>query len=150
MSNDSKSELPRIPFLFTPQANLLASGMPDEQGLKEAAEYGVKRVINLCPSAETPITEPGTIAALGMEYINIPIAGPADLSRANTEKLAAVLDADEELTLIHCASSNRVGALIALKTFWIDGKPLADAINLGRASGLTRLEEAVKHIIQNS
>lgn len=141
-------ELPQIPFLFTPQLDVLACGMPDENGLKEAAAFGVKTLVNVCPSAETPITEPGTCAALGMEYITIPVTGLEDLNRANVEKLANALNTERGKVLVHCRSSNRVGALFALKAFWLDGKTEQEAIDLGRAAGLTKLEDGVRYLMQ--
>ena len=141
-------ELPRIPFLFTPQMDVLACGMPDENGLKEAAEFGVKTVVNLCPAAETPLTEPGTVTALGMDYMVIPVATLQDLNRDNVDKLAAALDSGRGKVMVHCRSSNRVGALFALKAFWLDGKTEQEAIALGRAAGLTKLEEGVLHLMR--
>ena len=148
MSN-ATDNMPSIPFLFTPAPNLLASGMPDERGLQQAATYGVKRVINLCPANETPPSEPGFIFSHGMDYQNIPIAGPGDLNRENVDKLAALLD-QEQSTLVHCGSSNRVGAMLALKAFWVDGKSPQEALRYGQSAGLTKLEPVVTQILQQA
>ena len=149
MSN-ATGNLPSIPFLFAPAPNLLASGMPDEHGLQQAATYGVKRVINLCPVNETPPTEPAFIASQGMDYQTVPIAGPGDLNRENVEKLAALLDQDDQSTLVHCVSSNRVGALLALKAFWVDGKSVEEALQFGLSAGLTKLLPMVQQILQQA
>lgn len=149
MSN-ATGNMPSIPFLFTPAPNLLASGMPDQRGLQQAATYGVKRVINLCPANETPPTEPDFIVSQGMDYQTVPIAGPGDLNRENVEKLAALLDDQSESTLIHCGSSNRVGAMLALKAFWVDGKSAEEALQFGLSAGLTKLEPLVKQILQQA
>ena len=46
--------------------------------------------------------------------------------------------------IIHCASGNRVGALLALRANLIQGKSASEALAFGKAAGLTTLEDAVK------
>src|SRR3546814_2241952 len=69
---------------------------------------GVTRVINLCPPDEPcAYDEEGLMAELGLDYLNIPVAGGADLSEDNARKLAIALEAIAGTALVHCASSNR-------------------------------------------
>ncbi|PPU82009.1 hypothetical protein XpopCFBP1817_20380 [Xanthomonas populi] len=49
--------------------------------------------------------------------------------------------------LIHCASSNRVGALIALEKGRANGAPRDEAIAIGRAAGMTSLEPLVMRLL---
>ena len=46
--------------------------------------------------------------------------------------------------LLHCGSGNRVGALLALAAFHVDGRPADAALQYGLDSGLTRLEPVVR------
>ena len=53
----------------------------------------------------------------------------------------------DEPTVLYCGSSNRVGALLALKAYWLDGADPEDALELGRAAGMTRLEGRVTELM---
>ena len=49
--------------------------------------------------------------------------------------------------LLHCGSGNRIGALLALRAVWLEGKDPAAALDYGKAAGLTGLEPAVKSML---
>ena len=87
---------------------------------------------------------------LGLET-GIPISGATDLTKENMQALVAGLkDAPKGPVMIHCASGNRAGALLALKAAWVDGKKLEDAVALGKKAGLTRLEEALRALLKGA
>ena len=46
--------------------------------------------------------------------------------------------------VLHCASSNRVGALLAMKAFYVDEATPEEALALARKAGITRMEPAVR------
>lgn len=142
-----KHEL-RLPNQCTPTPDVLSCGMPTPQELKQAQAAGFKTVINLCQPQETPRDEPTTVQTLGMRYFNIPVAGPGDLTEAKARQLGAVVnDCDNHPVLIHCMSGNRVGALMALKAFFVDGKAPREALEAGRAAGLKALEPEVWRLL---
>lgn len=137
-----------IPNCCTPAEGLCTGGRPRQSDLQDARNQGVGTVVNLCPHAEDPgYDEPAFVQQLGMQYVNIPIAGPADLTRANAQRLADALADSAGGVLVHCASGNRVGALFALKAHYIDGRPLEQAIADGKAHGLKASEPAVRQIL---
>lgn len=137
-----------IPNCCTPAEGLCTGGRPRQSDLQEAKNRGVSMVINLCPAAEDPgYDEASFVRQLDMQYVNIPIAGPADLTRANAQRLADALADCTGGALVHCASGNRVGALFALKAHYIDGRPLEQAIADGKAHGLKASEPAVRQIL---
>jgi uncharacterized protein (TIGR01244 family) len=141
-----------IPNACTPGTGLCTGGRPSPAHLAHAAELGVKVVVNLCPAAESPgFDEAAVVAGLGMNYVNIPVAGAGDLTPANVALLAAALDGHgaDRRTLLHCASGNRVGAMLALKAKQVDGKTAAEALDIGRAAGLTALEPVVAQLLQS-
>lgn len=86
--------------------------------------------------------------AAGMSYVQIPIGSEADLDLGSVRALDAILDdpARSPAALV-CASGNRSGALLALRAFWLDGKPAEEALALGKAAGLTRLEPSVRSLL---
>ena len=86
----------------------------------------------------------------GATFQRIPVGGPDDLTRENVEALAAALEAARgQETVLYCASSNRVGAMLALKAFWLDGASAEDALSLGRRAGMRALEPEVRRILEN-
>ncbi|TJY59837.1 hypothetical protein E4T66_11675 [Sinimarinibacterium sp. CAU 1509] len=138
-----------IPNFCTPGTGLCTGGHPKPEQLMEAKEKGVRKIVNLCPPGETPGYNEGEIVKqLGMDYINIPIAGAADLSVENAKALAAaVADTCCGPILVHCASGNRVGALFALKAHFVEGKSVEAAIEDGRAHGLKAMEPVVRQLL---
>ena len=129
---------------------LCTGGRPAPEHLAKAADLGVKVVVNLCPPAESlGFDEAAVVASLGMSYVNIPVAGAGDLTPANVALLAAALEGhgEQHRALLHCASGNRVGAMLALKAKQIDGKSTAEALDIGRAAGLKGLEPVVMQLL---
>lgn len=123
-----------------------AAGQPTPEHLAELAREGVRTVINL-RGREEPVEydEAAEAARLGLRYVTLPVTGPADLDRDRVREFGHVLDEArrEGGVLIHCASSNRVGAMIALDETLNRGCELAEALERGRSAGLKTLEPAV-------
>lgn len=138
-----------IPNCCTPNDNLCTGGQPQPEQLREAQTRGIRTVINLRPAAEQgDFDEAAFVGSLGMGYVNIPVASPADLTRANAQKLADALKAaGEGPVLVHCASNNRVGALFALKAHYLEGVGVEEALAIGRSTGLKAMESAVRQIL---
>jgi uncharacterized protein (TIGR01244 family) len=137
-----------IPFFAAPSAQVLTGGKPTADALRQAQAQGVAKIVNLCPHSEDMgFDEPALVATLGMAYENIPVAGGGDLTRANAERLAQSLAGANGPVLVHCMSSNRVGALFALKSRLLDGKSVDEALAIGRAHGLKAMEPAVRQLL---
>lgn len=140
----------KAPMIDVPNANqpapgLLTAGQPSPQALEEAAAAGYRTVIDLRQPGEIDWDERRVVEDLGMSYVQIPVAVPDGLTVDNARRLAEALDRpDAGPILLHCGSSNRVGALIAIKAHRLDGEDLDTALELGRAAGLTKLEPAVR------
>ena len=122
------------------------AAQPSMEQFGQLEAQGFRRVIDLRPAAEDHgFDEPATAAATGLKYLSLPIAVESDLTPANVRTLDQWLaDPVQPKTLIHCGSSNRVGALLALRAGWLHGANAETALRLGRAAGLTSLESAVR------
>ena len=85
-----------------------------------------------------------------MRFIQIPIAGTDALSKENVERLDAALrdGLDEGPVLLHCASGNRIGAMLALHAAWIGGADSGEALRFGLDHGMTSLEPAVRELLR--
>lgn len=127
-----------------PVPGLYTGGQPDAAVLRRFADEGVVRVIDLRAAEEDRgYDEAGEAAALGLEYIRLPITGAGDLTAANAEALREALDGAGGAVLLHCASGNRVGALLALEAAG-EGAAPEEALALGRRAGLGSLEADVR------
>lgn len=140
-----------VAFVTHPEPLCFAAGQPATEQFAAFAEQGVKQVLNLRPDEEMGgFDERAIVESAGMTYTVIPVAGPGDLSREKVEQLDQWLaSAASALVLVHCASSNRVGALIALRAAWLQGADEQSAIAQGQAWGLTKMEPMVRALIAN-
>lgn len=108
--------------------------------IQAVADQGINVVISLLPSSESKVDEATLVPAAGMVFINVPIANASELTRENVQRVAdALKKLAGQNVLIHCASGNRVGAVMALKAAWIDELSAKEAIELGKTYGLTSL-----------
>lgn len=138
-----------IPNLTQPQAQFAAGGQPSVEQLSKAAQTGLKRIINLRPPSEDAgFDEAAEARALGVEYHNLPVAGQADFNVGTVKALNALLESAPGETLVHCASGNRVGALMALRAAWLLNSSADAAIETGRQWGLTKLEPVVRQMLK--
>lgn len=123
---------------------LLVGGQPTPAQFERAHELGYKTVINLRRPEEEGNTDPEQVRRLGMAYLEIPIAGSADMTEDKARALAAALESADSPVIVHCASGNRVGGLFAMKAFHIDAMSPEEALAVGKAAGMTRLEPTVR------
>lgn len=145
-----KPEEIALPLGGNPLPNILSAGQPTAADFEALAKAGVKHVIDLRPDAEDHGFDEAALAAkLGLKRTVIPVGGPPDVNVDNARKLdAALATTGGEPTLIHCASSNRVGALLALRANHLQGKPAAEAMAIGKAGGLTKMEPLVAGLLK--
>lgn len=141
----------QLPLGGAPAANLLTAGQPSPGDFEALAQAGLKHIVNLRPSTEDAGFDEAALAAkLGLSYTVVPVAGAGDLNLTRTRELdAALAKTGGEPTLIHCASSNRVGALLALRAAWLQNQTTEQALAFGRAGGLTKMEPVVQQLLQN-
>ncbi|MAZ87307.1 MAG: hypothetical protein CL693_06650 [Cellvibrionaceae bacterium] len=133
-----------------PAPNLWVSGQPTKVQLAQLEAAGIQHVINLRPDNENSWAEAPLVKALGMRYHHLPIAGGAGVSFNNAGSLKTLIQSlNGEPVLIHCASGNRVGGLIALQAI-SEGVAEQQAIDKGKEWGLTRLEKHVRHVAAES
>ena len=119
---------------------LRAGGQPAAADLARLQAQGVRTVIDLRGEGEDRgYDEAAEARRLGLAYVALPIAGKDGITPANAAALQALLDQYGDGVLLHCASGNRVGALLALGGA-MSGLSDADALALGRKAGLTAME----------
>ena len=131
----------------TPVDGLSAAGQPSEAALQVFAEQGYTTVIDLRGADEDRgFDEKSAVESLNMEYLPFPISGKEAISFENAARLDALIANAEGPVLLHCASSNRVGALLALRKS-LAGADDEEALAVGLSGGLTSLENRVKEVL---
>ena len=142
--------LQNLPNVAFPAPARIASGRLQASDIPALQAAGVREVIDLSADSETPgFDEAAALRKAGITYRNLPIHGARDLDANNVARFNQLLaDAGDKLTLVHCASSNRVGAMMALRAATFDGQPAEAAVAEGRRWGLKSLEPAVRERLQ--
>jgi uncharacterized protein (TIGR01244 family) len=141
-----KVDLKQVVQLGTvsPVDGITAAGQPDRAALEVFADSGYATVIDMRAADEDRgFEEAAFIEELGLHYVAFPIASEDAISFASAKKLDELLQQYPGPVLVHCASGNRVGALLALRAS-LDGADDEQALKLGREGGLTRLEDLVR------
>ena len=134
-----------VPQLHVPRAGLMTGGQPEGNAWRDLRAAGVTRVVNLLSASELGSrNEAGEVQASGMDYVQIGVAGPGDLTPENARLLWRSVQGDSGTVLVHCASGNRAGALLALAAVQAGGMSPQAALEFGKAAGLTKLEPVVR------
>ncbi len=135
--------------LHAPREGLYSAGQPAESDWAGIAARGVTTIINLRPASEMQgRDEASEVRAAGMRYVEIPVADGASITRANARKLhEAIGSANGTPVLVHCASANRSGGLLALAMASEQAMPAERALAFGRAAGMKGTEAAVQAVL---
>ena len=132
--------------------NLWFAGQPEQAGLEAAKQAGVSVVVNLRHASELDWDERTAAQSLGLSYYNVPVVGTEPLSQETFAAIdALVAEHQSEQVLVHCSSSNRVGAWYAAHLVTQRGMSREDALEVGRKTGLTKepLVERVRAYLES-
>ncbi len=130
-----------------PVGGVSAAGQPDPAALEVFAKSGYTTVIDLRGVQENRgFDEPAVVESLGMRYVPFPITGLEAISYENAVKLDELIATSDGPVLVHCGSSNRVGALFALSKR-LKGADVDEAMSYGVEAGLTSLAAPVQDLL---
>lgn len=149
-ADEIASVVRELPQARMPAPNRIVSGGIDASHMNVLRRAGIRHIVDLRPPEEAPdFDEAQAAAEQGIEHHSIPIRGPESLTLERVHEFDRILqEIGDEPALLHCASGNRVGALIALREAWLYGRPVEDALATGRAWGMTKLEPAVRSLLE--
>lgn len=138
-----------VPGFSRPRPHLLTGGQPGPEDWAALRAAGVTRVVNLRTAEEMAGRDAEAEArAAGLSYVSLPVDGAAGVTEANALALWQRLEGGADgLTLVHCASGNRVGALLALGAARSGALEAGEALEFGRAAGLSGLEGRVRELL---
>lgn len=102
-----------LPNGRAPVEGIITAAQPSAEQLLDLAAGGVRTVVDLRTSAEPRgFDEPETARAAGLEYHNIAVT-PGGIRPDQFDAVRRLLsDRGHKPVLVHCASANRVGALL--------------------------------------
>lgn len=134
--------------LHHPESGLYTAGQPDVADWSLLACTGIRTVVNLRPESETPGRDlQREVEQAGLRYVHLPVTGPEQLTVERARQLQHVLDASDAPVLLHCASGNRAGGLLAI-SYWPSGKQTAgQALQSGQQAGMTSTRTAVERVM---
>ena len=138
----------RIPAYHRVGPALAAAGQPSAEALAALKDLGFRTVVNLRPPAEGPGDEKAVVEGQGLRYVNVPVTADSFRLEDALAVMAVLDDASAGPVLVHCASSNRVGGVLAVIASR-RGRSLDEAIAEGRAAGLHSpvMENAVRRVL---
>lgn len=134
------------------ETEVLAAGQPTEAQIKELAQAGYETDIDLRrPSEVRGFDEPRLAAAAGLSYVNIPVSLEL-LDRSTIHRFIQALDSARRPVVVHCASSNRVGALYYAYLVEHEGVPPSEAMPRALKAGLHEpaLIEKVRDLVEEA
>ena len=117
--------------------NVVTGGQPTAAQLEALKAAGGAVVLDIRDSMEPrPFDEPGTVARLGMEYVNVPIS-PGATGDEKMEKILETLRTNAgRQVFFHCGSGNRVGGAMIAHLMLDHGVPEEEAVTRGMQIGL--------------
>lgn len=132
-----------IPYAVCPADGVASAGQPDAGAWSALARAGYRTVVDLRAEQEPRgHQEPAAVREAGLEYVALPVTADT-LDDAAFERFRELArDAGRRPIFVHCATANRVGAML-LPYFALDeGRPLVDAARLAQQAGLRSQELA--------
>jgi len=115
--------------------SLAAAGKPSKEALESLKTAGFTTAVDLRQPAEGVPSAKEAVEAQGLRFVSVPVS-PDTFSLDDVLKVEAVLkDQHAAPVLLYCASSNRVGAVIAVVEYR-RGRSRDDALAEGRKAGL--------------
>lgn len=148
-STPSRVVMPALPNLVQQADDIATAGAVTAADVAPLRAAGIETVVDLRIDDETPdFDERAAVEAAGMKYVNVPVHGANGLTRETVNAFDAAVRNSPKPLLVHCASSNRVGAMAALRAAWIEGATTEQALATGRAWGLRSLEPEVVRVLE--
>jgi uncharacterized protein (TIGR01244 family) len=129
-----------IPNATFPEPGVMAAGQPTGEQIQLAAEDGYRTLFDL-RQPEEPRDFDEVLAARqnGLAYVNIPVT-LATLGHATIDRFLEAMERAERPVLLHCGTSERVGALYYAWLVLEKGETPEKALQRAKAAGLHQPE----------
>jgi uncharacterized protein len=132
-----------------PRPDLVTGGQPAPDDWARFRVAGVRTVVSLRTAEELQGRDVAAEArAAGLDYVSLPVDGAAGITDANARALWDLVGTPGDgAVLVHCASGNRVGALLALGAARSGALTPEQALQFGRDAGMSGLEGHVRQLL---
>lgn len=132
------------------EPGVIGGAQPTADQLRAAASAGYKTVLDLRGTGEDRgFDEGATVSSLGLSYLPLPVTMDT-LDGATIDRFRETYRTAPKPLLVHCASSNRVGAL--LYSHWVldEGMAPEEALKRAQAAGLKspELTEKIRALVE--
>lgn len=135
------SAVPGLAQGYCPLPGVATAGQPRADQLRALAAAGYRAVLDLRTAGEPRGYDEAAVARdAGLRYESVPVTTPAD---GDFDAVRSFLSDESNVpVLVHCASANRVGALLLPYLVLDLGHPLEDALPAAQRIGLRSPELA--------
>lgn len=141
----------RLPNGLAMTDRIISAGQIRSSDLAQLAEAGYRTIVDLRAAHEPRgFDEAREVKAAGLQYVNIPVVGPPDEDTYETFR-GVLREAENDGTVVHCASGNRVGGLMIPYLVLDKGMSEANALQIAMDAGLrtAALAEAAHAYIEH-
>lgn len=123
----------------------VVGGLPSKVQFEAAVEAGFDSAMSLMSNDEEGIADVAPYASsLGVRYIRFTIKDKSELTEAMAWQFASTLALLGKPAIVHSAKGQRVGAIFALKAFFVDEAEVDEAMQIGAAAGMGDLASYVR------
>ena len=130
-----------LPNGALPLPDLVTAGQLQAPHVAHLANAGVRMILDLRPASEPRgFDEAASVTDAGMRYENVPVTQQTLVRDDFAQVRALLADPSNRPAVVHCASANRVGALLLPYLVLDEGRTEADAVATARAIGLRSQE----------
>jgi protein tyrosine/serine phosphatase len=122
------------------EASVYRGAQPSEEGFRELARLGVHTIVDLRGAGGRSSKEAEIVEGLGMQYVNVPLAGFKAPTPEQVSKLLGILEnRTDGPVFVHCRrGADRTGTILALYRIehdhWGNEKALDEAKTMKMAS----------------
>jgi len=146
----SSPSAPGIANFYQVNEHLYRGAQPTAEGFQYLAKLGVRTILDLRENDDRTAGERQTVAALGMEYVNVPMTGLTPPTEAEISKILALLeDQTKGPVFVHCkAGADRTGAVVAAYRIDHDGWDNARALKEAMSDGMSFFQRPRQNYIK--
>ena len=129
--------------------SLCRGAQPSDGGFRELAKLGVHTVLDLRGSGGRSSKEAEEVRSLGMNYVNIPLAGFLAPTPEQVSKIFAVLnDQSAGKIFVHCRrGADRTGTVFAMYRIEHDHWTNQKALNEAKTMKMASVERAMQKFV---
>lgn len=130
--------------------DLYRGGQPNTGSIGRLAQFGIKTVVNLCPTDEQSRAEEAEAKAAGLHFYNVPMGAYRKPADEEVERVLAIInDPASQPVFVHCHSGkDRTGTIIACYRLTHDNWTVLQALQEASRIGMGWWTFGMKHYLR--